>query len=95
MKPIQIYAPDGSVGGPTRTLAAAPDALAGRKLVVLDNGKPGADVLLGRTAQLVAQRTGATYAGIRRKGSAATPCESELLAALETEADLILTGTAD
>ena len=95
MSPIHIYAPDGCVGVASRTLAPAPTGLAGRRLAVLDNGKPGADRLLGHAAERIAQRTGAHYLGIRRKGSAATPCEPDLLHELETEADLILTGTAD
>jgi hypothetical protein len=95
MSPIHIYAPDGSVGVAARALSPVPAGLAGRKLLVLDNGKPGADVLLGHAAERVAERTGALFLGIRRKGSAATPCEPELMLELETEADLILTGTAD
>lgn len=95
MSPLQIYAPDGSVGVPARELAPAPSRLAGTKFLVLDNGKPGADILLRHTAEGIAARTGALYLGMRRKGSAATPCEPDLLRELETEADFILTGTAD
>ncbi len=95
MNSIRIYAPDGTVGGATGALAAVPPALSGQRLVALDNGKPGAGLLLEETARRVARRTGATFVGIRRKGSAATPCEPDLLGALQAEADLILTGTAD
>jgi hypothetical protein len=95
MSPLHIYAPDGAVGVAARALASAPATLAGRKLMILDNGKPGADVLLARTAERIAARTGAVYLGMRRKGSAATPCEAALLRELRTEADIILTGTAD
>ena len=95
MSSTRIYAPDGALGGALGALAAAPAALSGQRVVVLDNGKPGADLLLGETARRVAQRTGAIFVGVRRKGSAATPCEPELLATLQEEADVILTGTAD
>jgi len=95
MSPTHIYAPDGTVGGAPSVLAAAPATLSGQRLVALDNGKPGADLLLGETGRHVARRTGATFLGVQRKGSAATPCEPDLLAALQAEADLILTGTAD
>ena len=60
------------------TVSNAIDSLAhegGGLLLALDNGKPGADLLLGETARYVAQRTGAIFVGVRRKGSAATPCE--------------------
>ena len=95
MSSTRIYAPDGTVGGALGALAAAPETLSGQRLVALDNGKPGADLLLGEPARYVAQRTGATFVGVRRKGSAATPCEPDLLAAIRAEADLVLTGTAD
>ena len=92
---IRIFSPEGSVGRPTRRLASSPDVLVGRRLAVLDNGKPGAELLLRRAAERLAARTGATFVGVRRKRTAATPCEEELLAGLEDAADLVLTGTAD
>jgi len=93
--PIRIHSPEGAIGRPGVALSKAPAALAGRRLVVLDNGKPGADLLMGRAALRLAQRTGVVFAGIRRKGSAATPCEEDLLRELARDADLVLTGTAD
>jgi hypothetical protein len=95
MTPIHIYSPEGSVGRAGTSLAPAPDVLAGRRIAVLDNGKPGADRLLGHLAERLVERTGATYAGSRRKGSAATPCEGDLLQEILKDADLVLTGSAD
>ncbi len=95
MTRIRIYGPAGSVGLAATAAAAPVDVLAGRQLAALDNGKPGADVLLARVAARVAERTGARFTGLRRKGSAATPCEPALLDELAVSADLVLTGTAD
>ena len=92
---LRIESPEGALGGPAISLSPGPELLAGRRLAVLDNGKPGAALLLGRAAERLAARTGAVFAGLRRKGSAATPCEEELLRALAGEAELVLTGTAD
>ena len=92
---IRIHSPEGSIGRPARALASSPEVLAGRRLVVLDNGKPGAELLLRRMAEGVASRTGASFVGVHRKRTAATPCEEELLGELEQTADLVLTGTAD
>ena len=92
---IRIHSPEGGIGRPARTLASPPDVLAGRRLVVLDNGKPGAELLMRRMAEGVASRTGAAFVGVRRKRTAATPCEEELLGELGQTADLVLTGTAD
>jgi len=92
---IRIHSPEGGVGRPARALASSPEVLVGRRLAVLDNGKPGAELLLRRAAERLASRTGASFVGVRRKRTAATPCEDELLAELEGAADLVLTGTAD
>ena len=92
---IRIYAPDGVTGDLPAKLTPAPAAIAGCRIAVLDNGKPGADVLMGHLAERLAERTGAIYAGIQRKGSAATPCEDALVEAIVEDVDLVLTGTAD
>jgi hypothetical protein len=92
---VRIESPQGAVGTPAIALAAAPELLAGRRLAVLDNGKPGAALLLCRAAERLSARTGARFAGVRRKGSAATPCEDGLLRELTEDVELVLTGTAD
>lgn len=92
---MRILSPEGAIGRPTVARAKAPAALAGRRLVVLDNGKPGAELLLSRVAAQLAARTGVVFAGVRKKRTAATPCEVDLLRALAAEAELALTGTAD
>ena len=92
---IRIHSPEGSVGRPERALARSPELLAGRRLAVLDNGKPGAELLLRRMAEGLASRTGAAFVGVRRKRTAATPCEDELIGELEEAAELVITGTAD
>jgi hypothetical protein len=91
----RIYSPEGAVGQPPVALTPAPAALAGCRIAVLDNGKPGAEVLMGHLAERLAERTGAVYAGIQRKGSAATPCEDALFETIVEDVDLVLTGTAD
>lgn len=96
MSKISIYSPEGiadETAGLTSITSLGP--LAGKRIAVLDNGKSGADTLLGRMAHQLAARTRAEYVGIRSKGSAATPCEPDLLETLVGEADLVLTGTAD
>ena len=95
MTTIRIYSPEGGVGTEGLSLASTPDVLAGRRIAVLDNGKPGAERLLDHLAERLAARTGAVYAGLRRKGSAATPCEEELFDEIVKDVDLVLTGTAD
>ena len=95
MEPIRIYAPDGAAEDAARVLNALPRRSAPARVAVLDNGKPGAAELLGGAAAELAERTQLRFAGMRRKGSAATPCETALFDTFEREADLVLTGTAD
>lgn len=67
MTAIRIYSPEGSVGRAGTALAPVPEALAGRRILVLDNGKPGADWLMTRLAEQLATRTGADFVGVHRK----------------------------
>lgn len=91
-----IYSPEGLANDATDSITTTPlRPLEGRRIAVLDNGKAGADILLSRMAEQLAARTGGQFVGLRRKGSAATPCEDDLLAELIRDADLVLTGTAD
>ena len=92
---VKILSPDGGVGRVPGALAPSPAVLAGLRIAVLDNGKPGAELLMDAVAQQIAQRTGGQMVGTFRKGSAATPCEDALLDELGNCADLVVTGTAD
>ena len=92
---IRILSPEGQIGTRRMSLAPAPDVLAGCRVAVLDNGKPGAAFLMGQVAEQLGARTGIEFVGIRRKRTAATPCEEDLIDKIAAEADLVLTGTAD
>jgi hypothetical protein len=92
---IRILSPEGNVGTSIAGLAASPDVLAGRRLAVLDNGKPGAAQVLTRLAEQLAARSGVEFVGLHRKRTAATPCEDALIDEIAGEADLVITGTAD
>ncbi len=92
---MKILSPEGSVGERGVALAPSPALLAGRRLAVLDNGKPGAALVMTRIAERLAARVGVEFVGVHRKGTAATPCDEALIGALAEGADLVLTGTAD
>ena len=95
---MQIHAPDGAVGRPSTPLAPSPVTLAGRRIGVLDNGKPNARLLLTRAAEQLAARTGARVVLVTDKGpghNAATACSDAVLDRLTEEVDLVLTGSAD
>jgi hypothetical protein len=92
---MRILSPEGTVGERRTALADSPAVLAGRRLALLDNGKPGAATLMTRIAERLAGRASVEVVGMHRKRTAATPCEEALIEEIAEGADLVLTGTAD
>jgi len=95
---MKIYAPTGAVGGWSTSPAPSIPVLAGRRIGVLDNGKPNARLLLTRAAEQVAARTGARVTVVTGKGpdhNAATPASDDVIDALARDVDVVLTGSAD
>jgi hypothetical protein len=93
---IRVLSPEGEVGTPPAVLASTPTVLAGRRIVVLDNGKPNARLVMEHVARRLAERTGAVVgATVPKRGGAATPAEPDEFAAVRAGADLVLTGSAD
>ena len=96
MSTLALSSPQGLADPDAAPLARASGRSgAGLRIAVLDNGKAGADTLLERMAERLASRKRGVFVGRHRKGSAATPCEPELVDLLVEEADWVLTGTAD
>jgi len=91
---IRIVSPEGSTGPPPVGLAPALGDLAGRRIAVLDNGKPNARLLMTAIAERIATDTGAEVAVVTAKATAATPAEPEILQQL-LAADVVVTGSAD
>ena len=52
-------------------------------------------MLFNAMGEALAERTGAIFVGVHQKQTAATPCEPNLLERLASEAEVVLTGTAD
>lgn len=90
-----IESPEGRVGQRQIELASTPDVLSGVRVAALDNGKPGAALVLRRAGERLAERTGAIFVGVEQKKTAATPCAAELLEKIAADAEVVLTGTAD
>lgn len=98
---ITIYAPDSEARPDHGSLAASPPSLAGRRIAVLDNGKPNAVTVMARAAETLAARTGATVTLVTKKGpggrsaNAAIPCADDIFERVVAEADVVVTGAAD
>jgi hypothetical protein len=92
---VVIVDPCGDIGTIGRTINPPLASLAGRRIGVLDNGKPNALLLMTEMARLLAARAGATVGAIVSKRTAAEPCEEPTLATVLDGADVILSGSAD
>ena len=98
---MRVYRPDGDVDATIAQLASPVADFAGRRVAVLDNGKPNAVLVMTRAAETLAARTGATVALVVKKGpggrsaNAAIPCAPDVFERLRAEADLVITGAAD
>jgi len=91
---MEIHTPAGAIGAPPFTLAAPLPVLAGRRIGVLENGKPNAAALLARLADRLGDRTGASVAVVENK-NAAIAAPDQVMGRLIDEVDLVLTGSAD
>jgi hypothetical protein len=90
---VKILDPIGTVERQVRALAPRPASLAGRRIGILDNSKPNADVLLGRVAELLAVRTGARPARWWQKPGSSRP--ALMIDEVVAGSDVVLTGSAD
>jgi len=90
---VKVLDPIGTVEHHVRALASRPATLQGRRVGILDNSKPNADVLLGRVAELLAARTGAQPARWWRKPGSSRP--ALMIDDVVAGSDVVLTGSAD
>ena len=96
-----VYLPDSEPGPETAALAPSPTSLAGKRIAVLDNGKPNAATVMTRAAETLAARTGAEVSLVTKKGpqgmsaNAAIPVADDIFERLLAEADVVITGAAD
>jgi hypothetical protein len=90
---VNVLDPIGRVSRHVRALAPRPPALAGRRIGILDNSKPNADVLLGRVAEGLVARTGARPPRWWRKPGSSRP--AEMIEDVVQGSDVVLTGSAD
>ena len=92
---IQVFSPEGAIGGSPHTLAPGRSALAGARVGVLDNGKPHARTLMMTAAGLLAERAGTLEPIVVRKRSAAEGAGDAILDDIKGTFDLVVTGSAD
>lgn len=90
---MEVLNPTRSTPAPAKSLARRPPTLRGCRIGVLDNSKPNADVLLGRVAELLVERHGASSVARWRKPGASRP--ATVIDEIARASDLVLTGSGD
>ena len=90
---IRLYDPTAEPRGVAATLAPRLQSLAGKRVAILDNGKPNAGTLMLTVAKILQERYGVGEV-VKREKPIAGPPAAEILAAL-SECDFALVGSAD
>jgi len=89
-----VYDPTASPRIIGAELAARPDALAGRTVGILDNGKANAGLLMGAVVDLLRERHGVADVIVRKK-PVAGPAPARAVEDLVRECAAVLVGSAD
>jgi hypothetical protein len=76
-------------------LARRPPSLRGLRLGLVDNTKFNSDTLLGKLAERLARRHGATVTLTTRKRSPSHEIDEAAIGALRRQADLVVSGIGD
>jgi len=81
----------------TQTIAWAPrpTALAGKRVALVDNTKFNSDRLLEKIGELLKAEYGVAEWTMYRKHNASVPAHAEIIAAIETTADVMVAGIGD
>jgi len=95
MSQVRVLNPLGVVPGAEDSAVTAVAGLAGKRVVLLENGKQNARELLTGVAERLQQRHPGLAFDVRRKQSASLPADPALLVEITKEADVVLTGSGD
>jgi hypothetical protein len=90
---VDVLTPNGAARTESRPLTKRPRSLAGRRIGILDNSKPNADALLGRIAEMIAERAGGASIRTWRKPGSSYPATN--VAEVAAASDVVLTGSGD
>lgn len=78
-----------------RPLAPRVDSLAGKRVGILWNGKPNADLLLDRIGEHLAERFGAVVAVRAVKPNVSAPAPPDVIQRLIQECDVVVNAIGD
>jgi hypothetical protein len=88
---------DPTTGAATRTIAYAPrpQALAGKRIALIENTKFNSDRLLEKIGQILKSEYGAAEARMWRKKNASVPAHQEIIEEVRKTCDVMVAGIGD
>ena len=92
---MKIFDPTTPPGRREARLAPGPARLEGLRLVLVENTKFNADVLLLKLADRLARKHGTTVSLVHRKRSPSHEIEEHAIPILQRQADLVISGIGD
>lgn len=88
---------DPTTGAATQTIAFAPrpQALAGKRIALIENTKFNSDKLLGKIGELLRSEYGAADARLWRKRNSSVPAHQEIIEEVRKTCDVMVAGIGD
>ncbi len=88
---------DPTTGAATQTIAFVPrpQALAGKRIALIENTKYNSDKLLERIGELLKSEYGAADARLWRKKNASVPAHQEIIEEVRKTCDVMVAGIGD
>jgi hypothetical protein len=92
---MEILDPTTEAATQTIAWAPRPTALEGKRVALIENTKFNSDKLLLRIGELLKTEYGVAECRLYRKHNASVPAHPELIAEIESAADLVVAGIGD
>ena len=92
---IEVLDPRGVMGSVEQLSVPYLDTLRGKRIGVLENRKPNADILLAQIAELLREKYGVADVVLRAKDGSDAPASDSLLDELARTCDAVICGTGD
>jgi hypothetical protein len=92
---MEILDPTTEAATQVMAYAPRPDALAGKRVALIENTKFNSDKLLQRIGDLLKSEYGVAECTMYHKHNASVPAHQEIIEAIKTSSDVMVAGIGD
>jgi hypothetical protein len=92
---MEILDPTTEAATQTIAWAPRPTSLSGKRVALIENTKFNSDNLLVRIGNILKEEYGVAECRMYHKHNASVPAHAEIIAEIETSADLVVAGIGD